>query len=371
MSQLALLYESKVPNLRQRIGRRPVPEPKSGQVQVKIHSTAVNPVDWKIYDFGLFVTEFPTVLGTDAAGEVTKVAPDVTKYKVGDRIIYQGQYNSQGDPSNGDKATFQQYGVADADLAAKIPDNLAYDVASTIPVAAVTAAAALYDLSLGFKAPWVPGGEDFYKGETLAVLGGSSSVGAYGTAFREAYMLLRMLIGWLEAIQLAVLSGFRVITTASSRHSAYLQSLGASVVIDRSSLTVVADIVGAAGAAVKYVVDAISLPDTLSQAAQVLQPEGKLAIVLRASDEALAPARQKNVKIVSVHGASHLYPEFNRGLWAAIPKYLERGVLKPNIPRVLPGGLNAWQDAYALHREGKVSGEKIVFRPHETIELAK
>lgn len=68
----------------------------------------------------MFVTVFPTVLGTDAAGEVTKVAPGVTTFKVGDRVIYQGQYNCQGDTSNGDKATFQQYGLADADLAAKV-----------------------------------------------------------------------------------------------------------------------------------------------------------------------------------------------------------------------------------------------------------
>ncbi|OCH84056.1 GroES-like protein, partial [Obba rivulosa] len=338
------------------LGRRPVPEPKAGQIQVKIHSTAVNPVDWKasekIFDFGKFVTVFPTVLGTDAAGEVTKVAPDVTKFKVGDRIIYQGQYNCQGDISNGDKATFQQYGLADVDLAAKIPDTLNYGSASTIPVAAVTAVAALYDLSLGLTAPWARGGEGLYKGETLVVFGGSSSVGIY-------------------TIQLAALSGFRVITTASPTHTAYLQSLGASVVIDRSSPNLVKDIIDAAGGEVKYVVDAISLPDTQSQAVQALQSGGKLAVVLLADKVALASALQKKVEVVFAHGASHTYPEFNRGFWDAVPGYLERGILKPNRPRVLPGGLDAWEDAYALHRDGKVSGEKIVLRPHETAGSAQ
>lgn len=63
-----------------------------------------------------------------------------------------------------------------------------------------------------------------------------------------------------------------------------------------------------------------------------------------------------------------LTPIFNsKGFWAAIPSYLERGALKPNKTRVLSGGLAAWEEAYALLRAGKVSGEKLVLRPQETV----
>jgi hypothetical protein len=41
-------------------------------------------------------------------------------------------------------------------------------------------------------------------------------------------------------------------------------------------------------------------------------------------------------------------------------------VLKFNRPTVVPGGLNGWEEAFKLHREGKVSGTKIVIRPQET-----
>jgi len=45
---------------------------------------------------------------------------------------------------------------------------------------------------------------------------------------------------------------------------------------------------------------------------------------------------------------------------------LERGVIKFNIPTILPGGLHAWEEGFDLHRQGKVSGTKIVMRPQET-----
>ncbi|TFK52567.1 NAD(P)-binding protein [Heliocybe sulcata] len=335
MSRLAIIYESIYPNQRQSIRLRPTPEPLPGQVQVKIHATAVNP----IFDYGKFVTTFPTVLGTDAAGEVMKIGSDVAHFR----------YNSQGDTSNGDKATFQQYCLADADIACKIPSALDYDSASTIPVAAVTAAAALYDLCLGLTAPWVPGGEGLYQGRSLVVLARSSSVGSY-------------------AIQLAALSGFRVVTTSSRGHTPYLQSIGASVVVDRSSPALVADIEAAAGGDVEYLLDAISSPETLRAAIEIVKPGGRIARVLRTEESTETAARKKGVQMRFAHGSSHTYPDFNKAFWKAMESYLERGVIKPNRAKVLPGGLRAWEAAYELHRSGQVSGEKIVLRPQETVD---
>lgn len=120
-----------IPNASHSIKSWPIPEPVAGQVQVKLHATAVNPVDYKvsyvthtildipnqvfqIYDYGLFITKFPTILGTDGAGEVTKVGPEVTRFKLGDRITFQGRYGDS------EKASFQQYATLDAKLAAKV-----------------------------------------------------------------------------------------------------------------------------------------------------------------------------------------------------------------------------------------------------------
>jgi NADPH:quinone reductase-like Zn-dependent oxidoreductase len=54
---------------------------------VKAHALAINPVDWKIQDHGIFIQNWPTVLGTDVAGEVYEVGSSVTAFKKGDRVI--------------------------------------------------------------------------------------------------------------------------------------------------------------------------------------------------------------------------------------------------------------------------------------------
>lgn len=63
-----------------------VPQPGKDEVLVKIHSAALNPVDWKIRKYGVFVDKFPTVLGTDIAGEVVAVGEGVTQVAPGDRV---------------------------------------------------------------------------------------------------------------------------------------------------------------------------------------------------------------------------------------------------------------------------------------------
>ena len=64
----------------------PVPKPGPGQLLVKIHSVALNPVDWKIQRNGIIVHEFPGILGTDIAGTVAGLGDGVDTYIVGDRV---------------------------------------------------------------------------------------------------------------------------------------------------------------------------------------------------------------------------------------------------------------------------------------------
>jgi NADPH:quinone reductase-like Zn-dependent oxidoreductase len=55
---------------------------------VKIHSTALNPADWKIAKYGLIVTpkDYPAILGFDAAGEVAELGAGVKGWAKGDRV---------------------------------------------------------------------------------------------------------------------------------------------------------------------------------------------------------------------------------------------------------------------------------------------
>lgn len=64
----------------------PVPTPGRGQLLVKIHATALNPVDWKIQAYDGFIEKYPTILGSDIAGEVVGLGEGVTGFAKGDRM---------------------------------------------------------------------------------------------------------------------------------------------------------------------------------------------------------------------------------------------------------------------------------------------
>jgi NADPH:quinone reductase-like Zn-dependent oxidoreductase len=64
----------------------PRPEPKAGEVLVRVHASGVNPVDWKIregYLKGMLHYHLPLVLGSDGSGTVEAAGVGVTRLKMG------------------------------------------------------------------------------------------------------------------------------------------------------------------------------------------------------------------------------------------------------------------------------------------------
>lgn len=64
----------------------PIPTPGPGQLLIKVHSTALNPVDWNIQVHGLYVEDYPAILGVDIAGTVEALGDDVDNFSKGDRV---------------------------------------------------------------------------------------------------------------------------------------------------------------------------------------------------------------------------------------------------------------------------------------------
>ena len=63
-----------------------VPKPGFGEILIKVKAAALNPIDWKIQKYGLFIEEFPAVLGADIAGDVEEIGEGVTDLQKGDRV---------------------------------------------------------------------------------------------------------------------------------------------------------------------------------------------------------------------------------------------------------------------------------------------
>lgn len=64
-----------------------MPKPGPHEVVVKNHAVAINPLDWKTQDEGSYVDKFPTIIGTDIAGEVYDVGSEVKNFNIGDRVL--------------------------------------------------------------------------------------------------------------------------------------------------------------------------------------------------------------------------------------------------------------------------------------------
>ena len=65
----------------------PMPKPGPDEVVIQNKAVAVNPVDWKMQDWGLFVKSYPTVLGTDVSGDIAEVGDNVKNFKKGARVL--------------------------------------------------------------------------------------------------------------------------------------------------------------------------------------------------------------------------------------------------------------------------------------------
>lgn len=173
-----------------------MPQPRAGELRVRVHAAGLNPVDFKTRAGALKVIRrypLPIAMGNELAGVVDAVGPGVTRFAVGDAIFARVDKNDMG--------AFAEYARVHQDHAAAKPTSLDFVTAAAVPLAALTALQALRDeLQLG-------------AGQRIFIPGGAGGVGTF-------------------AIQLARHFGAHVATTASPRGEALVRRLGAEVVID-------------------------------------------------------------------------------------------------------------------------------------------
>ncbi|KAG9121587.1 hypothetical protein FRC07_002400 [Ceratobasidium sp. 392] len=336
------------------VGTRAIPTPQGKQALVKVTATAINPVDWKIVDYGIFVDEFPAVLGTDGAGIIESVGPEVTGFEKGDKIFFQGLYKPA------DFATFQQYTLVDTEVTAKVPPNISDDQASTIPLGSVTSLIGLFQKS-GIDFP-VNG--PTASGKSVLILGGSSSVGQFG-------------------IQLARIAGFSpIVTTASVQHTEYLKSLGATHVFDRNvdSKT----LQEASGGPFSLAFDSISVPSTQKLAVEALTqpsaaPGAHLAVVLpleaalQKELEGKVTVNQVEVGIRSIPTAGSKEVLVKVTAAAINPvdwKIIDSGIIVEEYPAVLGTDGAGIIESVGPHVMGLQKGDRIFFQGRYIPNLA-
>ena len=127
-----------------------------GQMLVRVTSTSVNPIDYKLrsgaYKDFMPLT-FPAILGNDFSGLVREVGEGVTGFAVGDRVM------GVADSSDAELV------AANADATIKVPEGLDPVEAAALPVVTMTGE------------QLVTLGTDIQKGQTVLVTGALGSVG--------------------------------------------------------------------------------------------------------------------------------------------------------------------------------------------------
>jgi NADPH:quinone reductase len=184
--------------------------PQAGEVLVRVRAAGVNPVDWGARSYpmpsttGAAGARLPYTLGWDLAGDVVALGAGVTRFALGDAVYGMPRFP-------GEAKAYSEYTSAPISDLARKPEQLTYELAAAVPMAALIAWQALFDTA-GLQA-----------GQTVFIPGGAGGVGHL-------------------AIQLAEWKGAQVITTTSTRNVAFVRELGADVVIDYTQQAI-ADVV--------------------------------------------------------------------------------------------------------------------------------
>ncbi|MFC3693770.1 zinc-dependent alcohol dehydrogenase family protein [Chenggangzhangella methanolivorans] len=271
-----------------------VPPVGPRQVRVRVHATALNPLDYQIRrgDYADYVP-LPAIIGHDVSGVVEETGTSVSEFEIGDEVYYTPKIF-------GGPGSYAEQHVADVDLVARKPRNITHLEAASLTLVGGTVWEALVTRA------------QLAVHETILIHGGAGGVGTI-------------------AIQVAKAMGARVITTARRSNHEFVRSLGADEAIDHTSddyVSAVAELTNGHG--VNVVFDTIG-GDALTRSALVLADAGRVvSIVDIAQPQNLIEAWGKNA-------AYHfVFTRQNRGKLDALTNLVERGLIRPVVGAVLP-----------------------------------
>jgi NADPH:quinone reductase len=215
----------------------PVPEPKTGEVLIKVEAAALNRADLGLRKgtYRIAADALPVIPGREFAGTIAKLGAGVNEFTVGQRVV---AYPSLGG--------YAEYAVAKIAEVRPVPDGVTSAQAAALPTASLTA-------WFGLRTDG-----DLKSGEWLLVHGGSGGVG-------------------VAAIQIAKHLGAKVIATSGSEVKCRrLRAHGADVTIDVSENDFAVEVMRVTNnRGVDVVLEMIG-GEVYQKSLQVLAPGGRL-----------------------------------------------------------------------------------------------
>ncbi|KAJ6190549.1 hypothetical protein N7519_000570 [Penicillium mononematosum] len=319
----------------------------AGLTQYKV---ALNPTDWRHIDF---VPCTGATVGCDYSGIVEAVGPRVKRaFKKGDRVAG-FVHGSNAVRNNG--GAFAEYVIAKGDLQILIPETMSFEAAATFGVGLTTVGQNLYQ---SMELPF-PSDQDSESDDTnILIYGGATATGTL-------------------AIQLAKLSGLRVVTTCSEANRSFMFELGADAVFDYHDPLVGEQIREDTDDALEFVLDTISTPQSAAICSAAISSAGgsynALLEVASARDDVDSHVSMAYDVLGEPYrmGSNERSPdstnfEFGVKWWGLAQKLIEERRIHPHPYQVKPGGLAGALAGLQILREGKVRASKLVYRVDES-----
>jgi len=306
------------------VGELPIPQPGPNEVRVKIHSSGVNPSDWKVRrgGFGRGLMAPLIIPHSDGAGVIDAVgagAPD----RVGERVwIWNGQWKRP-------HGTAAEYIVVPTEQAVKLPDSMGFAEGACLGIPALTANHAVRLAGLR-------------QGMQVLISGGAGSVGHY-------------------AIQMAKIRGARVIATVSSRQKAeHAKSAGADVVINYREEDVGSRVKQETGGSGVDAVIEVDLTRNAPLYPLVLRPHATVVVYGMSQNEALLPSLwlMQNSITLRLFLIYEISASDRKASIDELTEWLHSGRLTHTIARRLP--LQAIAEAHEIVESGNVMGSVVL-----------
>ncbi len=313
-----------------KIGELPEPQPGPGQVLVKVHAAALNPIDLYLRS-GLIPMPlaFPYVIGCDVAGTVAKLGQGATRFKVGDRVwgSNQGLLGRQG--------VAAELAAVDQDWLYPTPERLTANEAAAMALVGITTHLGLFRFG------------QLKSGESVYVPGGSGGVGSM-------------------AVQMAKAQGAKAVTSAGSPERVELcRNLGADLALNYKTDDVPGRIREFAPEGVDVWFETQREPN-LEVAIPLLRKHGRLILMAGRAAKPALPLGAFYPRNCSIFGFAvfNSPTEEQRHCATEMNRLVEEGKLKPLVGRVFPlaeaAGAQRFLEENTLKGAGSLTGKIVI-----------
>ena len=332
MRALVLSQHGGLENLRV-VHDHPIPKAENGHAVVRVRASSFNYHDvFTVKGMPGIKVPLPVVIGLDMAGELAELGADLTGWKIGDRVLINPLNKKSGLMGEMLDGGMEEYCRVAADQLIRMPENVSFEDAASLPVAYGTA----HRMLITHKT--------VKKGDRVVILGASGGVGT-------------------ACVILAKQLGAEVIACASSPEKLHkLKEIGADEVIDYTRTDFARWAIDRYGKPQRRsyeggvdVVINFTGGDTWQPSLKCLKRGGKLLVCgATAGHDPKEDLRYVWSFELQIIGSNSFYDEN----LVALMQMIEAHTLKPVIDKILP--LEEAAQGLRLIAERKVIGKVVV-----------